>query len=189
MRRDWAIAPFRYVGTEKSYWEPTEIYQRNVGKWRREYEVLTPKSKNVSPQNFPLLRYSDVLLMFAEAENELNGPTAEAHAALNQVRERAQASLFVDDQAITNKETFFEVIMSERSRELCFELHRKNDLIRWGKFIDKMKDMAAEITSEAPGNLRYGALAGNNVSERHILFPIPVREIALNRALTQNPGW
>lgn len=78
-RRDWAIAPFSYSNSgNKSYYTTTtnaSLYNRNVAKWRREYETVTPKNNNYTPSNFPLLRYADVLLMFAEADNELNGPT------------------------------------------------------------------------------------------------------------------
>ena len=72
--------------TEKDKW----VYQ--PAKWRREYERIARGSSVVSATNMPLLRYADILLMFAEAENALNGPTAEAIAAVNQVRERAWSS-------------------------------------------------------------------------------------------------
>src|SRR5690606_24042518 len=65
-RRDWNIAPFRYTGSNsdvESKWGSNQIYQRNAAKWRREYETLKPKSVAYTPQNFPILRYSDILLM------------------------------------------------------------------------------------------------------------------------------
>jgi len=89
LRRDWSIAPFRYSGATKVAWANNIKLSRNTGKWRREYETLTPKSANYTPINFPLLRYSDVLLMFAEAENQISGPTTAAYDALNLVRKRA----------------------------------------------------------------------------------------------------
>jgi hypothetical protein len=76
--------------------------QKAPGKWRREYETLTPKAINCSPQNVILLRYSDILLMYAEAENEVNnGPTPAAIDAVNKVRERAW-STGVKSISITN---------------------------------------------------------------------------------------
>lgn len=93
-RRDWNIAPF-YFGTvsgktARIYWTPTQIYNRNCAKYRRYYETLTPRNTNFTPINFPILRFSDVLLMFAEAENEINnGPTQAAIDAVNLVRRRA----------------------------------------------------------------------------------------------------
>jgi len=103
LRRDWAIAPFKYVGatTARTNWTTAEIYQRNTGKFRREYELLE-KQKNYTPENFPLLRYSDVLLMLAEADNEVNGlPSAEAIDAVNQVRKRAFGKTLAGEQVRT----------------------------------------------------------------------------------------
>jgi hypothetical protein len=187
-RRDWAIAPFRYAGTEKVYWGGHQLFNRNCGKWRREYETLLPKTNHGTPQNFPLLRFSDVLLMFAEAENFINGPTEDAHEALNTVRRRANASPFGGNSRITDKTIFDGILMDERSRELCFETLRKGDLIRKGRFIQAMKGMELELRNNG-GTFAFGALAGSNVSSRHLLYPIPTRELSLNRALTQNPGW
>lgn len=187
-RRDWAIAPFRYSGNDKVYWGSHQIYNRNCGKWRREYETLLPKTNHGTPQNFPILRFADVLLMFAEVENTLNGPTAEAHYALNLVRSRANASTYSGANSVSNPAVFDKIIIEERSRELCFETLRKGDLIRKGQFIDAMKAAELEIKSNG-GAFAFGALAASNVSTRHLLYPIPSRELSLNRALIQNPGW
>lgn len=97
LRRDWNIAPFSYAadGTKNYFTTSTnaQIYTRNSGKFRREYEVVIPKTPHNSPVNFPILRFSDVLLMFAEAENEINPkPTPDAYNAINKVRERAYGS-------------------------------------------------------------------------------------------------
>jgi hypothetical protein len=93
LRRDWAIAPYSYntatTPVSYNYFTSAQIYNRNSGKYRREYELSALKSKNNTPINFPLLRYADVLLMLAEAENHINGPTAIAYDAINQVRRRA----------------------------------------------------------------------------------------------------
>ncbi|MFD1628340.1 RagB/SusD family nutrient uptake outer membrane protein [Pseudopedobacter beijingensis] len=93
-RRDWAIAPFKYNNVNpatKTYHTTTEISQRNVGKFRREYEILTPKVDGYTPINFPLLRYSDVLLMYAEADVMANPgvePGTLAKEYINEVRRR-----------------------------------------------------------------------------------------------------
>jgi hypothetical protein len=97
LRRDWAIANFTYNSTgelgSKKFVTTTSnssLYTRQCAKFRREYEVLLPKNGSATPQNFPVLRYSDVLLMFAEAENEINGgPTQAAIDAVNLVRQRS----------------------------------------------------------------------------------------------------
>lgn len=95
LRRDWNTAAYTFSGTTKIPITSTSNYNlwiRWPAKWRREFETVTPKNKTLTGTNFPLIRYSDVLLMYAEAENELNGPTADAYKAINQVRERAQGT-------------------------------------------------------------------------------------------------
>ena len=200
LRRNWAVAPFKYNNSTgaKVYFTSTQLYQRNCGKWRREYELITPKIKGGTPQNFPLVRYSDVLLMFAEAENAVNnGPTEAAYNAINQVRRRGWGKLLPNAKDITeadlpdnlDKVSFLREIQDERSRELCFECFRKKDLIRWGIYVETLRDAAAEITAEAPSGLVYGALAGNNVSDRDKLLPIPDYERGINKLLGQNDGY
>ena len=91
--------------------------------------------------NFPYMRYADVLLMYAEAENELNGPTAEAKAALKQVRERAfrtatnksqMVDAYVDN--LSTKDDFFKAIVDERAWEFGGENIRWKDLVRWNLY-------------------------------------------------------
>jgi hypothetical protein len=196
LRRDWAIGTFTYNNSTgaRNYLPATNKHGRFPGKWRRSYELLTPKNKNYTPINYPLLRYADVLLMFAESENQVNGPTAEAYEAVNMVRRRAfNVSLSTPDAnadvpAGLDKTGFQQFIEDERARELCFESLRRQDLIRWGKFITRMKEVSADFTSNGGGNA-YGALGGRNVLEKHLLYPIPAAEMALNKKITQNPGW
>jgi hypothetical protein len=93
LRRDWNIAPFRYTNTKdqapiKGYWNNSQIYDRFIGKFRREFELIADKS-NQNGTNLPLIRYSDVLLIAAEAENAINGPTDKAIEYVNAVRRRA----------------------------------------------------------------------------------------------------
>lgn len=336
LRRDWAIAPYSFPGnnnTEEVLKASTDIYTRGVGKWRRKYETVLPRNTDYGPTNFPVIRYSDVLLMFAEAENALNGPTPAAYEAFNSVRRRAYrfpmtqpvssvsvvsnlnlgaagntgysktvptipvtisggggtgatanatvsattgkvtsvniltpgsnytsaptvtigtgwasnifyaagiqvfhgnnlytvstagtataippthtsgasdpavtgavftyagipatatasiATYHVDLPAGLSTEAFQQEIMDERARELSFEALRKADLIRWGKFLPQMKMIEADIVANAPASLKYSARGFTNVSEKHLLLPIPSLEITLNSAMEQNPLW
>lgn len=93
----WNICFFTYTSTGVNGAKtvaalPTTEGAKNLmrpAKWRREYETLTPKYQTGTPENKPLIRFSDILLMYAEAENEINnGPTAAAITAVNQVRQR-----------------------------------------------------------------------------------------------------
>lgn len=94
LRKDWNIARFRYSGgsatvpPNKTILSPTNYWGRYPGKWRRE-EENAPHDPTRSPANIPVIRYSDVLLMLIEAENELNGPTTEIVDYVNDIRRRA----------------------------------------------------------------------------------------------------
>lgn len=98
LRKWYSIAHFSYTptgpnGSKNLNPEPaTELakYLMRPAKWRREYETLLPKAPTTTPQNVVVLRYTDVILMYAEAQNEINnGPTGEVIDLVNQVRERA----------------------------------------------------------------------------------------------------
>lgn len=202
LRRDWAIAPFRQNNASpyaRVAWTASTIYNRNVAKWRRNTEQLVPKNKNYTPINFPVLRYADVLLMIAEAENEVSGPTLVAYNALNQVRRRAYGlsltttSVVADAPDGMSKDAFRTFIQEERARELCYEGVRKDDLIRWGIFVQRMNEIGIEMETDATNTaFKWGSLAGKNVTERHLLLPIPSSEMSVNKAITpadQNTGW
>ncbi len=206
LRRDWVLTTYTFnntTGVKVPIVKGTGAaasnfpYSRDSGKWRREYQTITPQNKNNTPINFPILRYADVLLMNAEAENYTNGPTAAAYNAVNQVRRRGYGlpintpSVKADLPPGLSKADFQLAIEDERMRELCFEGVRKTDLIRWNKFVTTMNAVGIEMsTAPTPTNQQYGGLAGKNVAEKHLLFPIPANEIGSNKLITQNnPGW
>lgn len=105
-RKWFSIAHFTYTGTGAKTMSLLPVNENAMnlmkpGKWRREYETLLPKSPTTTPINMVLLRYSDILLMYAEAENELKGPTADAIEQFNKVRRRAW-STGIKTIAVTN---------------------------------------------------------------------------------------
>lgn len=117
------------------------------GKWSRHFLDLPPGKASAKGTgiNWPMMRYADVLLMYAEAENELNGPTGEAQNALRRVRQRAFPEDYwasrVDAYINTvsaGKESFFDAIVDERAWEFGGEMIRKYELIRWGIYSEKM---------------------------------------------------
>lgn len=160
---------------------------RACAKFRREYEA-DKKDKNNTAINFPILRYSDVLLMLSEAENELNGATKTAYDALNEVRKRAGVS---DAPAGLSQDGFRQMVKDERARELCFEYTRRFDLIRWGEFETNMK--ALVNNARAGGEWNQGpsnVYTYFDISSTYNYFPIPDAEMAVNKAITtNNPGW
>lgn len=214
IRGDWNIAPYEYVyeSTGNKYVTGRQYFSgklpagltevdgfpcteqtsspnktRCAAKYRREMEVASPKNKNYTPINFPILRYSDVLLMYAEAENELNGPTQDAQNYINAVRQRAGLA---DVSASLDKDGFREIIKRERAMELCYEGLRRWDLIRWGDYLPAMKEMSDSYVNKTGWNSNH-AYAANyyQVTDAYIYFPIPDTERSTNPLCTQNTGW
>ncbi len=145
-RRDVCVAKYQHVTDTIQAVASTGLY---AGKWDRSRAAkeLGSGSSKGTGINFPLMRYSDVLLMLAEAENELNGPTALAKEMLTKVRARAFANspTYADDvtnyvNALTSKEDFFNAIVDERAWEFGSEALRKFDLVRWNLYAEKIEE-------------------------------------------------
>jgi len=164
-RRDVTIAP--YTMDADGVLTATEITKLNHGKWRLDWFVNPsfPYTANIQYMgiNWPLIRYSDVLLMFAEAENEVNnGPTAAAISAFEQVRKRGFAgNEHLIGTTPTTKEAFFEAIVDERALELAGEAIRKYDLIRWNLLAAKLAEAKAEMAKMAAQEAPYDVLPTN----------------------------
>lgn len=131
-----------------------------------------------SAANVSILRFSDVLLIHAEAENEQNGPTAAAYASYNKVRRRAGLK---DLTAGLTQAQFRDSLRVDRRLEFVFEYSRWFDLIRYKPL-------------EGPDSYLIKSLhaAGKtNAQPKHYLYPIPQQEIDNNPKLQgkQNPGW
>lgn len=130
---------------------------------------VSPSFDN-SPLNFPVLRYADVLLMKAEALNEI-GQTSLAEAALNMVRNRAGLGNITG----LSQQDFRNAVLKERRIELAFEGQRWFDLIR--------------VQNGQYGLNFLHSIGKNNAAERHLLLPIPQIERDRNPNLSQNPGY
>jgi hypothetical protein len=128
---------------------------------------------------FPILRFADVLLIYAEASNEVSDVNGAAVDALNRVRVRSNASMksagdFADKAALRS------FVLEERARELALEGDRRWDLIRWGIYLPVMNAIG--------GQDEVGVRKEREA--KHLLFPIPSDEILSNKAITENnPGW
>lgn len=149
-------------------------------KYWEENETITGNSDC----NIFVLRYSDALLMYAEALNETD-QTTKAYAPLNRVRERAFNNSNYNYSGLS-KDVFRTAVLQERRLELAMEGHRWFDLVRTGRFIQRMKDHSAYEALVAESNK---AEIAQNIKDYMILYPIPQREIDLNPELIQNPGY
>lgn len=126
-----------------------------TSKWNRLWLLSDPgaASSKGTGINWPLMRYSDVLLMLAEAENELNGPSSVAKEALKRVRRRAfpsevhgaKVETYVDN--LSSKDDFFEAIVDERAWEFGGEGLRKFDLVRWNNYGKKIVETKKALTN------------------------------------------
>lgn len=160
--------------TEKVNPATGALVQSRTGPHVDKYWDPSPCGANSARNNFIVLRYADVLLMYAEALNEINGPTAEAYDAINQVRTRARngdPAAEPQDLSGLTQEQFRDAVLQERSWELCYEGHRRWDLLRTGKYLSTMQAFGIPAT------------------EKNLLYPIPQNERDVNAALSQNTGY
>ena len=144
-------------------------------KWcRMDLTVTNVKDKGTGI-NWPVLRYADVLLMLAEADNEINGaPTALAKQMLTRVRERAFAKASNKSAMVTeyinnlnSKEAFFNAIVNERAWEFGGENIRKFDLVRWNNYSSKVVDAIEWIRSVAMNYSQTSIVNGEFVYDKN----------------------
>jgi hypothetical protein len=145
------------------------------------YMSLADYNAPISTQNFPILRYADVLLIYAEATNMANGsPTQAACNAINRVIDRGNAYEVNPKHPLLkptmSKEDFDKAVIQERSWELCFEFPD-----RW--FDITRKRILKEVSAPYPNKVAH-------LTDDHIyVFPIPQNDLKLDKALVQNPGY
>ena len=152
--------------------------------------------QNMSNINWYILRYADVLLLYAEALNEGHkAPTSEAYEAVNMVRRRGfglpvnTASSTADLPTGLSYEDFQQAVRDERSYELAFEGHRRQDLIRWGIYYETVRATAQDMADWSENGANYYICARYTQKNKHELLPIPQRDIDLMPLYDQNPGW
>lgn len=138
-----------------------------------DYSLSPLSSQTQSGINYPVLRYADVLLMQAEALNEINGgPTSDAYTAINQVRTRAHIANLTTG---LSQSDFRDSVFLERRKEFIQEGHRWFDLVRQGGTV--LVDALHKIPAKSAA------------SSKNTLFPIPLVDIQINPKLAQNPGY
>jgi hypothetical protein len=140
------------------------------GAYPIKYGIDPSANGGQSGNDLPELRYADILLMRAEALNELNGPNPESIKLINQVRRRAGIDdLVLEDFA--SKQALKDAIFQERQWEFHFEDLTRIDMIRQGTFISDAIDR------------------GIQAKEHHLRYPIPQAEIDANPNVEQNDGY
>ena len=206
-RRDVMVCTYQYKwdADKKAHKlvENKKLTDWYPGKWRREWMPKGFVDPNNTGVNYCPLRYADVVLMAAEAYNEI-GNTPEAWRLLNEVRHRAGATETNSLQAYKaaqpnlyelpyfnsgdEADNFRTALYWERGFELAFEGQRKYDLLRWGILGDALKLFQSKMDKSLKG--KY--VAGDKfIKGKHELFPIPLGELQANPALKNqnNPGY
>lgn len=151
--------------------------------------------------SWPLIRLADLYLMYAEALNEVDGPTAECYEYIDKVRSRAGLNGVVDSwtnfaanaSLVSEKEGLRDIIHQERLIELAFEGHRFWDLRRWKKSVSMMNHkpiMGWNVKAGLTGSYYSLTKVGEQrFSERDYLWPLPLPVLLNNTSLKQNPDW
>lgn len=162
LRRDFSMSLGYYDNRKNNEW----VESRYVCKF-----MDVPYQNNDASNNYPIIRYADVILMYAEALNQ-NGKTAEACKYLNMTRRRGFGYQTTEtspvDLQTADKAQFALMVEQERRVELAFENHRWFDLIRTGRAVEVMKSK------------------GFSLNETNLICPIPQKQIDVNPKLTQN---
>jgi starch-binding outer membrane protein, SusD/RagB family len=177
-------------GGDQRSLEITDVLNRDQGYILAKYSNISstgipgPSSTFVNT-DFPLFRLADVYLMYAEAQMRNDGATngssttnasSQSLTYINALRERANDGSFAN---VSANQVTLDFILDERARELHWEAHRRQDLIRFGKYTGGTYNWAWK------GNGSGGISISNNLR----LYPIPVLAISANPNLTQNPGY
>lgn len=202
---DWGVNPGQSWVRNQSFGGPyvnmknmfTQVSQ-NVG-WN---SILAWYYEGNSAVNYNIIRYADVLLWAAECEVEV-GSMENARALVNQVRSRAKtgcsvavdngsgapsAHYYVDtyNTPWSDQNTARKAVRFERRIELSLEGHRFFDLVRWGNASDEIN---AYLSKEQTRGVSSVISGSNFQSGKNEYYPIPQKEITLDPALIQNPGY
>ena len=153
--------------------------------------------------SWPMIRLAELYLNYAEAANEVNGPSQEVYSMLNSIRDRAgingveeawsDATIAATVNKHTTKDGLREIIHQERLIEFAFEGHRYNDLRRWKmaeEYLNSpVKGWSVDLSTE-DGFYTLRDVGNRSFSRpRDYLHPISINELTINTNLIQNPGW
>lgn len=212
LRRDVSVGTYEIkTDGSQSQIEVKESQKWSSRKWTREWQESAPQwlDMNYTAVNYVLLRYSDVLLMRAEALNEIDGGAGdgERDKLVNMVRRRGYGldiytASSIDMPANLDQNAFLEYLYDERAREFSFESSlRRLDLYRWNKYYDKLQEVNewCKVNEDVQVNFNLSAAitatgvyyvpCANFIHGVHELYPIPTREMRENKALVQNNGY
>jgi len=158
--------------------DPSKTINFGVHALYKYFQTSSALSSASCDENWTLLRLPEVMLIYAEATNEVSGPTPEAYAQVNAIRKRADLAPL----AGLSKDAFRQAIWKERAHELCFENKAYFDIQRTHMYYDVKTNKFVDV-------IGFKDEGGATWTEKYLLWGIPQSEIDNNKKLTQNPGW
>lgn len=175
------------------------LQQTQTSYYMRKFMGYNESANSYSGHNedWLIIRYADILLDYAEAQNEAVGPDASVYQALTTIRQRAGIQPGTDNSyglaAGMTQDQMRTVIQNERRIELAFEESRYWDIRRW-KIAETLMNQprtGVSITQNGTGFLynNINVLTTKFVSPKMYLYPIPYDEVLKNPNMKQNPGW
>jgi hypothetical protein len=164
-RRDITFVHDSILSPFDNIWKPLPAPH-----FRKFWDPASGKQLANSGINIPIIRFAEVLLFYAEAVNETQGPVSEAYVAIDSVRHRAGLPGLT--KGLT-QDQFRDSLYFERRLEFVYEQIRWFDLIRTKRLVSEVGKLGDKA----------------NVSEKNYLLPVPASELSVNPNLTQNPGW
>lgn len=188
-----------YAGSSHAFhFNVTGYYIKKFVDWN---QTMSSSGATYKEYPWPELRLADLYLMYAEALNEVNGPSNEVYEYLDRIRERAGlegveqswGNYSVNSSKHTTQEGLREIIQQERMIELAFEGKRFWDLRRWKRASEELNDPITGwnvFGEEAESYYQVTTVYQQEfVAPRDYLWPIDENTILQNPALVQNPGW
>lgn len=201
-------APYRdgYIYTRRG--DPWNAVDRSRAKWvtatgyymfkvydERGNGLLEGANGKISYIDWPIIRYAEVLLSYAEAQNEAVGPDASVLDAINQIRTRKDIAIptIQETYGTVSQEQMREIIRTERRIELAFEDKRWPDIARWklGHKLQGYVRGVEPIADPGTGKITYDYfnVTQQFFTEKNYRFPIPLPLMEKNTKLVQNPGY
>ena len=173
------------VTLKESYYNATTglIVEGSSGRYCCKYLDPDMSSEWDAENDWPVIRLGDVMLLYSEAYNELNGPGEDALKYLNAIRGRAGLTAYTLAD-LPSKYAMRMAVRAERRAELAMENQRWFDLLRWGTAVSTVN---AFYTSEVFFS-GYNYVV-NPIEDWQTLLPIPTSVININEEVAQNPGY
>ena len=164
-----------------------------TGYYARKYipeSILNANHTGSSYRNWIYIRYAEILLNYAEAENEANGPSTIVYNALNSVRQRSgiTGSVATRTDLTSSKENMRNFIRKERTVELAFEEHRVWDLRRWNVATKALSRDIYGVSVSSDGTISRKVAQKRIFVDKMYLYPIPESQVWVT-GIQNNPGW